>query len=389
MAGLDASIYGNQQAPQQISLGDMLNIAKGAQAYKQAQQINPLAVQQQQAATETQQLQLANTQNQIAGGALTGLENSPSFKVGDAKGIKKELEATEKWLKTVNPNLLKEGGVVDQAHQYIDNNDIEGYKNHLANVRNSLATASEKYAANLPKTYTNTAGQVINVKPLEGTAEVIGQQGVPANLTMGEVNLFNKDLAQTREDNASAQPKIATLQTIKNLSKDAFTGVGGGVKTFTAGLAQSLGVPAYVLETANTQELAKNSAILQLAGGNTDLALRIAEIANPHSGMNQKAINDVVNQLSGIERMKQARAQYLLQEQNNPVKYNDKSQRFNAISDPRIFQDLTPEEAQEQANRMSASEKKELLSKIRMARLMGVIPNASQQSQQNPVEVPR
>ena len=38
--------------PQQMSLGDMVNMARGAQAYKQAQEINPLAVREQQAATE-------------------------------------------------------------------------------------------------------------------------------------------------------------------------------------------------------------------------------------------------------------------------------------------------------------------------------------------------
>ena len=38
--------------PQQTSLGDMMNIARGAQAYQQAQQINPLALQQQQAQTQ-------------------------------------------------------------------------------------------------------------------------------------------------------------------------------------------------------------------------------------------------------------------------------------------------------------------------------------------------
>jgi len=39
----------------QTSLGDMMNIARGAQAYKQAAQINPLALEQQQAATQTAQ----------------------------------------------------------------------------------------------------------------------------------------------------------------------------------------------------------------------------------------------------------------------------------------------------------------------------------------------
>ena len=35
--------------PQQMSLGDIMNVARGAQAYQQAEQMNPLLLQQQQA----------------------------------------------------------------------------------------------------------------------------------------------------------------------------------------------------------------------------------------------------------------------------------------------------------------------------------------------------
>jgi hypothetical protein len=51
--------------PNQLSLSDMLNMARGAQAYQQAQQINPLAVQQQQAVTQGAQAQ-ATMQQQAA-----------------------------------------------------------------------------------------------------------------------------------------------------------------------------------------------------------------------------------------------------------------------------------------------------------------------------------
>ena len=39
------------KAPEGISLADMMNIARGAQAYKQAQQVNPLLLRQQESAT--------------------------------------------------------------------------------------------------------------------------------------------------------------------------------------------------------------------------------------------------------------------------------------------------------------------------------------------------
>ena len=45
--------------PQQMSLGDMMNVARGAQAYQQAQQVNPLLLQQQQQATRTGQIALS------------------------------------------------------------------------------------------------------------------------------------------------------------------------------------------------------------------------------------------------------------------------------------------------------------------------------------------
>ena len=54
MAGfnIDPQISLGAKPPQVMSIGDMVNIARGAQAYKQAEQINPLAVREQQAATE-------------------------------------------------------------------------------------------------------------------------------------------------------------------------------------------------------------------------------------------------------------------------------------------------------------------------------------------------
>ena len=52
MAGLDSSIYGNLQPPKAMSLGDIMGLATSAQAYKQAQQMNPLLLQSQEANTD-------------------------------------------------------------------------------------------------------------------------------------------------------------------------------------------------------------------------------------------------------------------------------------------------------------------------------------------------
>jgi hypothetical protein len=52
----------NLKTPTPMSLGEMLNIARGAQEYRQAQQLNPLAIQQQQQQLQTQQQQLQTLQ---------------------------------------------------------------------------------------------------------------------------------------------------------------------------------------------------------------------------------------------------------------------------------------------------------------------------------------
>jgi len=59
MADFNIQPIGTQIQPVQgMSLGDMINIARGAQAYQQAEQTNPLALQQQQQAARTGQIQL-------------------------------------------------------------------------------------------------------------------------------------------------------------------------------------------------------------------------------------------------------------------------------------------------------------------------------------------
>jgi len=51
-------VASQSRPPQPMSLGDMLNIARGVQQYQQTEQLNPLALQQQQQLTRTGQIQL-------------------------------------------------------------------------------------------------------------------------------------------------------------------------------------------------------------------------------------------------------------------------------------------------------------------------------------------
>ena len=181
------------------------------------------------------------------------------------------------------------------------------------------------------------------------------------------------DWATTSTDAGVAQQRIATLQKIRQLAPDAFTGVGGARKELIAGLANAIGISAFEAEKTATDELRKNANLLALAGGNTDAARALAEMANPNTKMNAQAIKEVVNQLIGIESMKAAKANYLGQYRTFPDNYIKQLELFNNIADSRLFQEMTREEVAKMKASLSETELAELSRKIRVAKIMGVI----------------
>ena len=185
--------------------------------------------------------------------------------------------------------------------------------------------------------------------------------------------IANQDWEQTYKEAREAQPRIAIFQNIKKLAPDAFTGVGGERKKLAAGILNAAGIDAYTAENTATDELAKNTRLLALAGGNTDAARAMAEIANPSNKMTLTAIKEVSDQMIGAERLREKRAEYLGQFRNDPVKYQEKSQLFNQFADPRIFQEMTPEQVAKLKASMSKQDIEEMSKKIKQAKMLGII----------------
>ncbi len=181
------------------------------------------------------------------------------------------------------------------------------------------------------------------------------------------------DFATTVKDAQEAPSRVAIFQNIKKFAPDSFTGVGGQRKELAAGILNAIGIPAYEQEKVNTEELAKNSALLALAGGNTDAARALAEVATPNKKLNEKAILAIADQMIGIENMKIARANYLTPVQNDATQYGQRKLQFDQIADPRIFQEMTREDVAKLKGSMSEAQQAELTRKIRLARQLKVI----------------
>jgi hypothetical protein len=226
------------------------------------------------------------------------------------------------------------------------------------------------------------------VDPMTGQRRLIGpasQRGMQpgamtTNVTPAQAKLLEsgagvigQDLATTVAQAKDAPARIAIFQNIKKFAPESFTGVGGQRKELAAGILNAIGIPAYEQEKVSTEELAKNSALLALAGGNTDAARALAEVATPNKKLNEKAILAIADQMIGIEKMNVARSNFLTPVMDDATKFGQRKLQFDQIADPRLFQEMSPEDVKKLRASMSKAEQDEMTRKIRMARQLGVL----------------
>jgi hypothetical protein len=466
----------------QTSLVDMLGIARGAQAYQQAQQINPLLLQQQQQTTRTGQIALsveeqkdierrnmqmffADPNNFQTDGRidldkinkqvpsiapLTGTEfiNKASTLANAQTTADKatlELGQSDRELIAQPISILGRAGVTDpKAYAKVIKETIEQNKKNprLVSLGNSyltqlefadpsklpdiairasqnLLTPTQAQTALAPQPSTlNTGEQIFPtvttpavgamlpriqmgekpladvgipptqevIDPVTGQKRLIGPASQRATtpivtnlgpeqtslLTAGGTTIAN-DWAKTVADAKEAPQRKAIFQNIKKLAPDAFTGPTAERRQMVSSFAQMLGMDINKLETSSTDELMKNTSLLQLAGGDTDAARELSKFANPNNKMTKEGIAKVADQLLGFETMKEARQNFLAPVQNDAVKYSQRMQQFNSVSDPRLFQEMSKEDVQKLFNSMSPAARTELTNKVKTAKSLGII----------------
>jgi hypothetical protein len=153
----------------------------------------------------------------------------------------------------------------------------------------------------------------------------------------------------------------------------AFTGVGSDKKQFLSKVAQAIGVSVNTLETTNTEELVKNSKLLQVVGGNTDAARSIAELANPSANMTLAGNQKIIEQLDGQEKFKEQKANFLEPVAGDPTAYQQRLRQWNAAADPLFYTQMSQEDAAQMMGTMSAARKAELMQKRDRAKALGIL----------------
>ena len=199
----------------------------------------------------------------------------------------------------------------------------------------------------------------------------VGPAATAAQTALGTSS--GTDWAATVEAANAATNTRSVYDKIRAALPMAFTGVGSEKKQFLSKLAQAIGLPVNTLETTNTEELVKNSKLLQVVGGNTDAARAIAEMANPSASMTAEGNKKIIEQLDGQERFKEEKAHFLEPVAGDPVAYQQRLRQWNAAADPLFFTQMSQEDAAQVMRTMSEARKAELLKKRDRAKALGIL----------------
>ena len=411
---LDASIYGSQNAPKSMTIADMLDISNKNLELQKRSTLLPSEIEAGQATarkatTEANKAQFGFTNDQgvVAQNEAARLLKDPRIKDAQntPEGREKALRALDEVGSTLKTKGLHDDVIKGMLGQYYtqalhDPTQIAPKIDQGLSAATGAATQRQQLT---PQYTTNASGQIVGLT--SGTNQISapteapqGQpQGAPQGGAPGQVqNQFTQrqtlnptqaqagmgnvastnlstDFTATQQAASNSEPRIALFQNIKKLAPEAFTGVGGQRKELASGIAQAIGLDVYQTEKMSTDELAKTSAMLSLAGGNTDMARQLAEAANPNKKMNEQAIKQIADQMIGMEKLNQAKYKFLQPVANDPAAYADRLQKFNQVNDFHIFQETTPEEVAKLKRSMSPDQQRAMGEKIKLARQLGLI----------------
>jgi hypothetical protein len=383
----------NIAATQQNTKASQLATQKAAETYAsdvaKAQAESKLA----QTNAQSAQVKLGNEQINSMYTVLTPYGSDPRVEAAGqltANATPEQIKAVQNGLydigDEVKQKLTSMGWSKADVMQYVHDFDASVMKdprqapNLITRATQSLAGALNIAQQNQPQIERNAANQFVQINKAKATVAPLTNQNYNPNPSMAEVGMANKqaetyagDFTAAQKDASEALPRIALFQNIKKLAPEAFTGVGGARKELATGIANAIGIDIYTAEKTATDELAKNSALLSMVGGNTDAARLLAEAANPNKKMTKDAINEVADQMIGVEKLKQAKAKYLAPFANDPQKYAQALNTFNEVNDFRIFQEATPEQVRRLKSSMSKEAQVEMSKKISKARQLGLL----------------
>lgn len=188
------------------NIGDMLNIARGAQAYQQAQQINPLEVEQKKEQTAQSKMTTQTQERQINADQISYLKkqamraiNDPDVRNGDPQAILRVLNGAE----TESSLVIKDPKIISSIFGPLKAEALKDPKRvvqSLTALAQSNISPSEQASLQTPQLGT-VAGQPALFKPGPGTVE-----SVKLGETVTQKPITATDMSQPSYNQSSPLP---------------------------------------------------------------------------------------------------------------------------------------------------------------------------------------
>lgn len=225
----------------------------------------------------------------------------------------------------------------------------------------------------------DNAREAVNV--LSGRPQGFVPQSLPAGQAQNianNVDEMNRHFASLNDASSGAALQQGLIGNIKALAPQAATGTGAGRKAFISGLLAAMHIPDTGDEAKNTDLLEKNMAQLNLSSpASTDAMRTIVSAARPHGTMQEGAIIEAADQLSGQISANMAIRNALqgYKMMGDVQGYANARQKLEQIADPRAFQF----EAADDAGRrkllagLTSSDRSQLRDKIQQLEQMGLV----------------
>jgi hypothetical protein len=210
---------------------------------------------------------------------------------------------------------------------------------------------------------------------------------IPSSLPAGQaqniannVDEMNRHFSSLQDGASGAALQQGLIGNIKSLSAGAATGLGAGRKAFVSGLLSAMHVPSTGDEAKDTDLLEKNMAQLNLSTpSSTDAMRTIVNAARPHGTMQEGAINEAADQLSGQISANMATRNALsgYKMMGDAQGYQTARAKLETIADPRAWQymNLGPgsPEAKAFISKLAPADRAALGSKIEQLENMGML----------------
>lgn len=382
-------------AQQGTSLGDLINTARGAQSYQQAQQLNPLQLQkaqmeveqaklmnpltvrQQTAQTGAAELGLSEKQTEKLYGLAGGVLNDPRLKSKDPKDVMGALYEAQQRASTYGLPKETVDGVFNPLFQVAQTNPA-AVRQSINNIVDTQISAEGKRAMQTGGTV-EINGVKYQYAPASGRLEQIGAGGAPANpaapaapanpaapaapqasslvrqdmpVPSGGVPQMNTQQTARFEEGQTLQKESTALaqaaQEAKQTSRKIKENIAAAAGSAPGQALRSAG--KFIAGSEQLDELIKNLADNQMrqaalmgASSATDQARQVVALANGSENITPQALAQIVQRAdatsTALEKFNAGLNKYYEKAgtYNGPIHARNFKQAWAENYDPRIF----------------------------------------------------